>query len=134
MVEINDTLGPIGILSMNHLFPPFNDVRARRAILAAISQEEYMHAFVGTEQAYFYRAKGQKFFRIATTGLYPHSEALAFSDKSIAQAVADALNKMKADGSFDKLFGSYHHCTLPPPFEIRTGPIHHQPNRPKWSP
>jgi len=50
MVEINDTLGPIGILSMNHLFPPFNDVRARRAILAAISQEEYMHAFVGTDE------------------------------------------------------------------------------------
>src|SRR5262249_41712509 len=34
MVEINDTLGLVGILSMNHLFPPFNDVRARRAILA----------------------------------------------------------------------------------------------------
>src|SRR5215470_16449704 len=50
MVEINDPLGFVGILSMNHLFPPFNDVRARRAILAAISQEEYMHAFVGTDE------------------------------------------------------------------------------------
>jgi peptide/nickel transport system substrate-binding protein len=50
MVDINDPLGFVGILSMNHLFPPFNDVRARRAILAAISQEEYMHAFVGTDE------------------------------------------------------------------------------------
>jgi peptide/nickel transport system substrate-binding protein len=50
VVEINDPLGLIGILGMNHLFPPFNDVRARRAMLAAISQEEYMHAFVGTDE------------------------------------------------------------------------------------
>src|ERR1051326_1010396 len=50
VVEINDPLGLVGILGMNHVFPPFNDVRARRAILAAISQEEYMHAFVGTDE------------------------------------------------------------------------------------
>jgi peptide/nickel transport system substrate-binding protein len=50
MVEINDTIGLVGILAMNHLFPPFNDVRARRAILAAINQEEYMQAFVGTDE------------------------------------------------------------------------------------
>jgi peptide/nickel transport system substrate-binding protein len=31
---------------MNHMFPPFNDVRARRAILMAMSQEDYMHAFI----------------------------------------------------------------------------------------
>ena len=51
VVAINDHLGLIGILSMNHLFPPFNDVRARRAILTAINQEEYMHAFVGTDES-----------------------------------------------------------------------------------
>jgi peptide/nickel transport system substrate-binding protein len=32
---------------MNHLFPPFNDVRARRAILMALSQDNYMRACVG---------------------------------------------------------------------------------------
>jgi len=51
VVEINDRLGFVGIMSMNHLFPPFNDVRARRAILTAINQEEYMHAFVGTDES-----------------------------------------------------------------------------------
>jgi len=34
---------------MNHLHPPFNDVRARRAILTAMSQEDYMRAVVGDD-------------------------------------------------------------------------------------
>jgi peptide/nickel transport system substrate-binding protein len=48
-VAINDPRGLAGRLVMNHLFPPFNDVRARRAILMAISQEDYMRAFVGDD-------------------------------------------------------------------------------------
>jgi peptide/nickel transport system substrate-binding protein len=50
-VAINDPLGVVGWLAMNHLFPPFNDVRARRAILIAISQEDYMRAFVGDDDS-----------------------------------------------------------------------------------
>jgi peptide/nickel transport system substrate-binding protein len=46
-VDIADPLGNIGSLRMNHLQPPFNDVRARRAVLMALSQEEYMQAVVG---------------------------------------------------------------------------------------
>jgi peptide/nickel transport system substrate-binding protein len=34
---------------MNHLYPPFNDVQARRAILTAMSQEDYMRAYVGDD-------------------------------------------------------------------------------------
>jgi peptide/nickel transport system substrate-binding protein len=49
MVGMPDPLGAIGLLVMNHLFPPFNDVRARRAILMAMSQEEYMRAYLGDE-------------------------------------------------------------------------------------
>lgn len=49
VIEIQDRLGNIGILAINHLFPPFNDVRARRAILTALSQEEYMRAYVGDD-------------------------------------------------------------------------------------
>jgi peptide/nickel transport system substrate-binding protein len=49
VVGIRDRLGNIGFLAVNHLFPPFNDARARRAILAAINQDEYMHAFVGDD-------------------------------------------------------------------------------------
>jgi peptide/nickel transport system substrate-binding protein len=50
VVDINDPLGGVGMLMMNHLFPPFNDVRARRAILTAISQEDYMQAYVGDDK------------------------------------------------------------------------------------
>jgi peptide/nickel transport system substrate-binding protein len=48
-VDILDPLGNIGIFRMNHLHPPFNDVRARRAILTAMSQEDYMRAIVGDD-------------------------------------------------------------------------------------
>jgi peptide/nickel transport system substrate-binding protein len=49
-VDIADPLGNIGIFRMNHLYPPFNHVRARRAILMAMSQEDYMRALVGDDK------------------------------------------------------------------------------------
>jgi peptide/nickel transport system substrate-binding protein len=48
-VDIADPLGNIGVFRMNHLHPPFNDVKARRAILMALSQEDYMRALVGDD-------------------------------------------------------------------------------------
>lgn len=33
----------------NHLYPPFNDVRTRRAFLMTMSQEDYMRAYVGVD-------------------------------------------------------------------------------------
>jgi peptide/nickel transport system substrate-binding protein len=48
-VDISDTLGNIGSFRMNHLFKPFSDVRARRAILMAMSQQDYMQAVVGED-------------------------------------------------------------------------------------
>jgi peptide/nickel transport system substrate-binding protein len=49
-VQIADQLGNIGTLFFNHLHPPFNDVRARRAFLMAMSQEDYMTAYVGDDR------------------------------------------------------------------------------------
>ena len=46
-LDIADPLGNIGILRMNHLQPPFNDVRVRRALLMALSQQDFMQAVVG---------------------------------------------------------------------------------------
>src|SRR6266853_1144037 len=51
VTEINDPVGHVGALIMNHLFPPFNDVRARRAILMALSQENYMRAHIGDDDS-----------------------------------------------------------------------------------
>ena len=50
-LDIADPLGNIGSLRMNHLHPPFNDVRARRAVMMALSQEDYMRAVVGDDEA-----------------------------------------------------------------------------------
>jgi peptide/nickel transport system substrate-binding protein len=49
VVDIADPLGRIGSFRMNHLHPPFNDVRARRAVLMAMSQEDYMRSAVGND-------------------------------------------------------------------------------------
>jgi peptide/nickel transport system substrate-binding protein len=50
MVDIADPLGNIGSFRINHLHPPFNDVRARRAVQMALSQEDYMRAVVGDDE------------------------------------------------------------------------------------
>jgi peptide/nickel transport system substrate-binding protein len=49
-VDIGDPLGNIGSLRMNHLWPPFNDVRARRAVLMALDQADYMNSVCGGDQ------------------------------------------------------------------------------------
>ncbi|HRE22430.1 MAG TPA: ABC transporter substrate-binding protein, partial [Rhabdaerophilum sp.] len=49
MVDIGDPLGNIGAFRMNHLHPPFNKVKIRRAILAAMNQEDYMRGIVGDD-------------------------------------------------------------------------------------
>jgi peptide/nickel transport system substrate-binding protein len=67
VVNVNDPLGQIGFLLMNHAFLPFNDVRARRAILMAVNQEEYMRAYVGDDASLW---KPQPGYFTAGTPLY----------------------------------------------------------------
>src|SRR5712692_5644536 len=52
MVDIADPLGNVGSFRMNHLIPPFDNVRVRRAVLAATSQEDYMRAFFDDDTAW----------------------------------------------------------------------------------
>jgi peptide/nickel transport system substrate-binding protein len=52
MVDISDPLGNVGSFRMNHLIPPFDNVRVRRAVLAATSQEDYMRAFLDDDAAW----------------------------------------------------------------------------------
>src|SRR6201987_2104889 len=69
MVDIADQLGVIGMISLNHLYPPFNDVRARRAFLMAVNQEDYMLAYVGDDAGMWKPLPG--FF---TPGTPPYNE------------------------------------------------------------
>jgi polar amino acid transport system substrate-binding protein len=98
-----------------HTFGTYADV------LQALSAGQVDGAFIGTEEAFYYRKKGIDFFRIALTGFEPHAEALAFKDPALADAVVKVMNDMKADGSFDKIFAPYGHCVLPGPYKVTTG-------------
>jgi peptide/nickel transport system substrate-binding protein len=50
-VERLDELGNFSILRFNHLHPPFNDARMRRALLWAVSQRDYLTAMMGNDTA-----------------------------------------------------------------------------------
>jgi peptide/nickel transport system substrate-binding protein len=49
-VDIADPLGNIGAFRMNHLTPPFNNLKVRQAVMTALSQEDYMTALVGDDR------------------------------------------------------------------------------------
>jgi peptide/nickel transport system substrate-binding protein len=55
LVKVFDPYGWQPILAMNHLYPPFDNVKLRRALLPAIDQHAFVEAIVG-EQAELGRA------------------------------------------------------------------------------
>lgn len=48
-VITNDPFGVIGVIVFNHLQPPFDNVKLRRALLPAVDQSEYVAAVMGNE-------------------------------------------------------------------------------------
>lgn len=52
VVEVNDPLGNMGFARFNHLLPPFDNVKVRRAAMAAMKQEDYLQAAVGLPEYY----------------------------------------------------------------------------------
>jgi peptide/nickel transport system substrate-binding protein len=46
-MQVTNMLGHQGMLRMNHLYPPFNNTRARRALLYLIDQPSYLKAMWG---------------------------------------------------------------------------------------
>ena len=57
-VSISDPLGNIGVFRFNHLHPPFNDRRARRALMMATDQADFMQAVAGGDTALWKRVAG----------------------------------------------------------------------------
>ncbi len=47
---IQDPSGRLSLMRLNHLQPPFNNVRIRRAVLTAVKQEDYMRASIGDDR------------------------------------------------------------------------------------
>ncbi len=51
-LQVLDRLGSQGLLRMNHLQPPFDNVKARQAMLLLVRQEDYLQAMVGDPEYY----------------------------------------------------------------------------------
>ncbi len=49
-MEVTNTMGRMAYARLNHLQPPFDDVRVRRAVLAAVVQEHFMRATQGDDR------------------------------------------------------------------------------------
>jgi peptide/nickel transport system substrate-binding protein len=47
VVQVLDPLGVQGMLRPNHLHPPFNNVKARQALLWMVKQDDYLRAMIG---------------------------------------------------------------------------------------
>jgi peptide/nickel transport system substrate-binding protein len=47
-----DALGTAGLIRPNHLYPPFNDARARQALAHLVRQEDFMRVVVGNPALY----------------------------------------------------------------------------------
>ena len=50
-LQVDNPQGRESLMRLNHLQPPFNDVRIRRAVLMAVNQEDYMRATFGDDQS-----------------------------------------------------------------------------------
>jgi peptide/nickel transport system substrate-binding protein len=92
-VDIADPLGNVGSFRMNHLNPPFNDVKARRAVLMAMTQEDYMRALVGDDDQLWKALPG---FFTPGTPLYTEEGG----DVLKGRRNIDAAKRMLAESSY----------------------------------
>ena len=69
-VAVNDKVGVVGMVALNHLHPPFDNPRLLRAILGAVDQNDVMQAAVGAEPELFHVPCG-----VFTPGLPMASDA-----------------------------------------------------------
>jgi len=49
LVAVNDPYGWLPILAMNHLYPPFDNPKLRRALLPAVDQHAFIEAIIGDQ-------------------------------------------------------------------------------------
>jgi len=47
-----DPIGSQGVIRFNHLQPPFDNIKLRQAVLAAVNQEDFMRAVAGDEKGW----------------------------------------------------------------------------------
>ncbi len=82
-VDIGDPLGNIGAFRMNHLHPPFNNVKVRQAVMTALNQEDYMRSIIGDDDKLWKEMGG---FFTPGTPLYTEEGGAAMKAKNVAAA------------------------------------------------
>ena len=92
-VGIADPLGNIGAMRINHLQPPFDDVRVRHALQMAVDQEDYMRALVGDDDKLWRPMPG---FFTPGTPLYTEAGGEMLKMRNI-----EAARKLLAASSYD---------------------------------
>jgi peptide/nickel transport system substrate-binding protein len=73
-IEVLNKLGNVGYCRLNHLHPPFSDVRARRAAQLAVSQDDFLRAAIGNPS--YYQTCGSHFTCGSPMGVEDGSEML----------------------------------------------------------
>ena len=56
-IGLANPTGYMGVMRFNHVNPPFNDVRIRRAVLMAVNQDDYMRAVTGNDTSAYKECK-----------------------------------------------------------------------------
>ena len=99
--EINDAQIAKGLASMDiRVFNTYGET------FLALGSGQIDAVFAGDAIGSYYQSKGQ--FTKAATGLFPGTPgAFAFDEPTLAQAVADAMNAMHADGTYDRMMDAY---------------------------
>ena len=82
-IDIADPLGNIGSFRLNHMHPPFNNLKARQAVQVALNQEDYMRAVTGGDAALWKPVPG---FVTPGTPLYTEAGGEPLKQRSIEKA------------------------------------------------
>jgi len=94
-VDIADPLGNIGSFRLNHMHPPFNNLKARQAVQIALNQEDYMRAVTGGDVALW---KASPSFITPGTPLYSDAGGDPLKKRSL-----DAAKKLLAESGYNGL-------------------------------
>ena len=99
--EINDEQVAKGLEPMDiRVFNTYGET------FLALGAGQVEAVFAGDEIGSYYERQGQ--FTKMLSGLFPGSPAaFAFDDMKLAEAIADALNAMQEDGTFDEIMDEY---------------------------
>jgi peptide/nickel transport system substrate-binding protein len=92
-VSVFDPLGWIAIVALNHLHPPFNNVKIRQALIAAINQQDVIDAVLGEVKEF--GTTGAGYFTLNTP-----NASTAGMEKIMGKRDIPAARKMIADAGY----------------------------------